>query len=131
MPQGGQRFVRYTWHPTVDEPDVSKEEARERGRNWLFDELRERLARAPVRMLLEVQIAGAGDNPDDPSDEWPDDRDRVTVGTLEVTGIDDDADDGIVYDPMRLVDGIEASSDPVLRYRPDVYTLSHARRTGS
>jgi catalase len=30
---------------------------------------------------------------------------------------------------MRVVDGIEPSNDPVLRYRPDVYTLSHARRT--
>jgi catalase len=129
--EGGERFVRYTWHPSVDEPDIAKEEARRRGRDWLFDELRERLAREPVRMRLEVQIAAAGDNPDDPSDVWPDERERVTVGTLEVTTIDDDADDGIVFDPMRLVDGIEASNDPVLRYRPDVYTLSHARRTGS
>ena len=31
---------------------------------------------------------------------------------------------------MRLVDGIEPSNDPVLRYRPAVYTLSHERRTG-
>ena len=82
-------------------------------------------------MRLEVQIAGPGDNPDDPSDEWPDDRERATVGTLDVTAIDDDADDGIVFDPMRLVDGIEASNDPVLHYRPPVYSLSHARRTGS
>ena len=82
-------------------------------------------------MRLEVQIAGPDDNPDDPSDEWPDDRERVTVGTLEVTAIDDDADDGIIYDPMRLVDGIEGSNDPVLRYRPAVYDLSYGRRTGS
>ena len=129
--EGGERFVRYFWHPTVDEPDCSRDEAKRRGRDYLFEELRERLAREPVRMRLEVQIAAEGDDPDDPSDEWPDDRERVTVGTLEVTAIDDEADDGIVYDPMRLVDGIEASNDPVLRFRPAVYTLSHARRTGS
>jgi catalase len=82
-------------------------------------------------MRLEVRIAGEGDDPDDPSDEWPDDRETVTVGTLEVIAIDDEADDGIVFDPMRLVDGIEASNDPVLRFRPDVYTHSHARRTAS
>ena len=128
---GGERFVRYFWHPTTDEPDLTKEEAKGRGRDWLFDELRDRLAREPVRMRLDVQIAGEGDNPDDPSDEWPEDRERVTVGTLEVTAIDDQADDGIVFDPMRLVDGIEASNDPVLRFRPAVYTLSHARRTAS
>jgi catalase len=82
-------------------------------------------------MRLEVQIAAPDDDPHDPSNDWPEDRERVTVGTLEVTAIDDEADDGIVYDPMRLVDGIEASEDPVLRYRPAVYTLSHTRRAGS
>ena len=81
-------------------------------------------------MNLEVQIAGEGDNPHDPSDEWPDDRERVLVGTLEVTAVDDDADDSIIFDPMRLTDGIEPSDDPVLHFRPPVYGLSYARRTG-
>ena len=126
---GGERFVRYRWLPTVDEPPLSKSQARERGRDWLFEEMAERLAREPVRMELEIQIA-AGDDPDDPSYEWPAERERVVVGTLEVTGIDADADDGIVFDPMRLVDGIEPSGDPVLHYRPPVYSLSHAERTG-
>jgi catalase len=127
---GGERFVRYRWLPTVDEPDLSKAEVKRRGANYLFDELAERLGREPVRMQLELTIAGDGDEPDDPSDEWAQDRERVIAGTLEVTAIDTDADDGIVFDPMRVVDGIEPSGDPVLRYRPDVYTLSHARRTG-
>jgi catalase len=127
----GERWVRYTWRPTVDEPDISRSEAKRRGADYLFDELRERLDREPVRMELEAQIAGAGDDPHDPSSVWPDERERVIVGTLEVTAIDPDADDGIVFDPMRLTDGIEPSDDPVLRYRPAVYTLSHERRTSS
>jgi catalase len=126
---GGERFVRYEWQPTVQEPELSKAEAKRRGANWLFDDLAERLAREPVRMDLEVKIAGPGDDPDDPSDEWRDDAERVIVGTLEVTAIDPDADDGIVFDPIRVIDGIAPSNDPVLRYRPPVYTLSHARRT--
>ena len=129
--EGGERWIRYFWHPTVDEPDLDKEEARRRGRDYLFDELRERLGEEPVRMRLEVQIAAPGDDPHDPSNVWSDDRRRVTVGTLEVTAVDENADDGIVYDPMRVVDGIEASDDPALRFRPPVYTLSHARRTSS
>jgi catalase len=126
---GGERFVRYRWLPTVDEPELSKDEVKRRGANYLFDDLAERLEREPVRMRLELQIAGEGDDPHDPSDEWPGDRERMIAGTLEVTAIDPEADDGIVFDPMRVVDGIEPSNDPVLRYRPDVYTLSHARRT--
>ena len=126
---GGSRFVRYTWQPTVTEESLPKAEAKRLGRDYLFDGLRERLARGPVRMNLEVQIAGEGDNPHDPSDEWPDDRERVLAGTLEVTAVDDDADDGIIFDPMRLTDGIEPSDDPVLHFRPPVYGLSYARRT--
>jgi len=128
---GGSRFVRYTWLPTVEETSLSKAEAKQKGRDFLFDGLRERLAVEPVRMDLEVQIAGEGDNPHDPSDEWPDDRQRVIVGTLEVTAVDDDADDAIIFDPMRLTDGIEPSDDPVLHFRPPVYGLSFARRTGN
>jgi len=128
---GGSRFVRYTWQPTEVETSLSKAEAKERGRDFLFDGLRERLAREPVRMDLEVQVASDDDNPHDPSDEWPDDRLRVTVGTLEVAAVDDDADDSIIFDPMRLTDGIEPSDDPVLHYRPDVYGLSYARRTST
>ena len=126
---GGERYVRYEWRPTVDEPDIAKDEARRRGPDYLFDELAARLDREPVRFELEVRIAEAGDEVDDPSSTWPDDRRRVTVGTLEVTAIDDEPDDSIIFDPMRLVDGIEASADPVLAYRPGVYDLSYARRT--
>jgi catalase len=126
---GGERWVRYRWLPTVDEPEPSRAETKRRGRDCLFDDLAERLVAGPVRMELEVQIAGPGDDPDDPSDEWPDDRERVIVGTLEVTGPDPDADDATIFDPMRVVDGIEPSNDPVLRYRPAVYSLSHTRRT--
>jgi catalase len=128
---GGERWVRYTWRPTIDEANISRSKAKRRGADYLFDELRERLGREPVRMELEVQIAGEGDDPHDPSSQWPSERERVIVGTLEVTAIDPDADDGIVFDPMRLTDGIEPSDDPVLRYRPAVYTLSHERRTAS
>ena len=113
----------------MDEPDITKAEAKRRGPDYLFDDLAERLEREPVRMQLEVQIAGDGDDVDDPSSIWPAERERVIVGTLEITAIDSDADDSIVMDPMRLVDGIEPSGDPVLHYRPPVYDLSHRRRT--
>lgn len=129
--QGGERFVRYSWHPTVDEPEFSKAEAKSRGRDYLFDELGERLDSEPVRMRLEVQVADEGDDPHDPSSRWPEERRRITVGTLEVTAVDDEADDGIIFDPMRLIDGIEASDDPVLHFRSAAYGSSYERRTST
>ncbi len=35
----------------------------------------------------------------------------------------------IVFDPTRVVDGIELSDDPILRYRPTAYSESIARRS--
>ncbi len=128
-PDGRSRFVRYIWHPTVEEPDISRAEAKSRGRDYLVDGLRDRLQREPVRMRLEVQIAEDGDDPSDPSDQWPDDRRRVTVGTLEVTAVDDEADDAIIFDPLRITDGIEPSDDPVLHFRSAAYGASYERRT--
>lgn len=127
-PDGSARWVRYTWRATVPEASLSSAEARKRGRDYLFDELRERLAREPIRMRLEVQVAEAGDEPDDPSAEWPAERRRVDAGTLEVHDLSDH-DDATVMDPMRLCDGIEPSGDPVLRFRPSVYSLSYERRS--
>ena len=126
---GGFRFVRYRWRPKVEEKSLSMAEAKSLGRDYLFDALRAKLEHEPMHMDLEVQIATDDDDPHDPSSTWQEER-RVVVGTLEVTDINDDADDGIVYDPMRLTDGIEPSDDPVLHFRPPVYSLSHARRTG-
>ena len=128
---GSERWIRYTWRPTIGERNVSRGEAKKGGRDYLFDELRERLAREPVRMDLELQVAGEGDDPHDPSSIWPDDRERVVAGTLEVTEIEPDADESIVFDPMRLIDGIEPSDDKVLHYRPAAYSLSHERRTSA
>jgi catalase len=126
--EGGERYVRYTWRPTVDVPELGPGEAKARGRDYLSAELAERLGEGPVRFELEVQIAASGDDPDDPSAVWPDERPRVVVGTLEVTAPTGEGDD-LVFDPTRLTDGIEPSDDPVLAFRPRAYALSHERRT--
>ena len=38
-------------------------------------------------------------------------------------------DKPIVFDPMRLTDGIEPSDDPILAARPKTYSVSIERRT--
>ena len=129
--QGGERYVRYYWLPEAEEPRLSKDEAKSRGRDYLQEEIKERLGRGPVRFTLELRIAGPGDKVDDPSSVWPDDREKVAAGTLELTGLDTEretGDDIVVFDPTRVTDGIELSDDPVLRYRPAAYSESVERR---
>ena len=125
---GGERFVRYTWLPQADAAHISQAEAKRRGPDYLRDELAERLAAGPVRFTLELQVAAPGDAVDDPTADWPADRERVEAGTLEVTRVVADADDSQVFDPMRLTDGIEPSDDPILRFRPSAYSVSVERR---
>lgn len=129
---GTSRFVRYTWMPELEEPRLGPRAARQRGRDYLTQEIRERLERGPVRFTLELQIAAPGDEVDDPSSVWPADRERVIAGTLELIGLDTERErdgDVLVFDPGRVTDGIERSGDLVLRYRPAAYSESIARRT--
>jgi catalase len=124
---GGERYVRYTWKPTIDLAELPRGEAKARGRDYLREELAERLKEAPIRFELEVQVAGPVDEVNDPSAVWPRDRERVTVGNLEVAAPTDEGDD-FVFDPTRVTDGIEPSDDPVLTFRPRAYAVSHERR---
>lgn len=132
--EGGSRYVRYTFVPEVEEPRLGLREARHRGRDYLQQEIRERVSRGPVRFALELQIAAPGDDVDDPAASWPAERDRVRAGDLQLTELETGREkdgDVLVFDPSRVTDGIELSNDPVLRFRPEAYSESVERRTSS
>lgn len=131
---GGSRYVRYTLHPEAGDIRIGPREAKRRGRDYLRDEIRSRIAAGPIRFRLELQIAGPADNVDDPASQWPKERRRVDAGMFELTALDTERETGgdvLVFDPTRIVDGIELSDDPVLRFRHDAYSDSVARRMGS
>lgn len=133
-PGGGQRFVRYTWLPEAGDHRLAPWAAKRLGRDYLQDEIRTRLAAGPARFTLQLQIAQAGDPTDDPSAQWPADRERVDAGTLTLTQVIDDPEQGgdvLVFDPVRVTDGIELSDDPVLNFRPRAYSVSVDRRIAS
>ena len=127
-----ERYVRYTLLPEAKGAKIKPWEARRRGADYLQQEIRERLLGGPVRFGLEVQIATPGDPVDDPSAAWPKGRRRVRVGAFEITGLETERETGgdvLVFDPGRVIDGIDCSEDPVLRFRPRAYSESVARRT--
>jgi catalase len=130
---GDGTWVRYRWRPDAGEARIPDDEAHERGRDYLSEELVERLRTAPARFDLVLQIAAEDDAIDDATAIWPEDREEVVAGRLEVTEIVDDPESGDhieVFDPARVVDGIELSSDPVLHARPRAYSVSAYRRLG-
>jgi catalase len=130
---GGSRYVRYTFVPEAGEVMLGLREAKGRGRDYLQDEIRQRLSRGPVRFRLELQLAGPGDDVNEPASSWPSGRERVDAGTLELTELEtgrENEGDVLVFDPTRVVEGIECSDDPVLRFRHRAYSESVSRRSG-
>ncbi|WP_039891375.1 catalase family peroxidase [Mycobacterium xenopi] len=129
---GGARFVRYQLSPAAGEQFLSLRAARAKDPDFLTEELNTRLANRPAQLDFRVQIAGPNDSTVDPSAAWHS-TDFVTAGTLEIVGLDHEREKGndiVVFDPMRVTDGIELSDDPVLRFRTHAYSASVKLRTG-
>jgi catalase len=131
---GTLRFGRYRFDPEGGERTIPADEAASRGAHYLRDDLAARLAEGPACFTLSVQLAGEDDPIDDPTVAWPDGRERIEVGTLEVTGLAFDreqGDDVLVFDPTRVIDGIELSDDAILHFRSHAYAESVKRRSGA
>jgi catalase len=132
-PDGTQRWVRYHWEPEAGEATLDGDEAQDKERDYLQQELGERLEAGPAAFVLSVAVAQDGDPLEDPTLAWPDDRETIELGRLEVTGLAFDRDrdgDVLVFDPTRVTDGIEPSDDPILHARSDAYAESVLRRSG-
>jgi len=101
------------------------------GRDRLREEILARLQQGPVAFDLVVTVAAAKDDPHNPMSVWRGSREFV-AGWFEITTPEDDHEaegDLVVFDPTRVVDGIELSDDPILRFRPSAYSVSIERRT--
>ena len=99
------------------------------GPDQLRDEIVARLAAGPVTFTLEASVAGPGDDPHDPMSVWRH-AETFDAGTLTIDRAVDDPEPAelVVFDPTRIVDGIELSDDPILLYRPQAYSESINRR---
>ena len=124
---GSETWVRWRWRPEAGEERLPDEEARERGRDYLGDELEARLRSGSAVMELQFQLRGDDDSLTDPTELWPDERETILAARLELSEIVDDPETGDhieVFDPTRLPDGIEPSDDPILHARPKAYSVS-------
>lgn len=124
-PDSTQRWVRYIWRPVDVAPTAAPA-----GANWLAEELANRLADGPARWELEVSVASPSDDPHDPTSQWKP-VETFVAGTLTVDSVapDPEADGSItVFDPTRIIPGIELSNDPILLFRAAAYSASANHR---
>ena len=128
---GTRHAGRYQILPAVGIAHLDSAAAAKAGANYMFEELRRRIARGPIRYSLVVQLANPGDPTNDGSVVWPDDRKRVTLGTITLTAIAPDNDAlqrSLAFSPIYLTDGIQLSDDPFPALRAAVYALSVQHR---
>lgn len=128
---GETRFGRYHIVPEQGTDYLSEAEVSGPGANYHFDELITRVADGPIRFKILVQVAEAGDSTDNATVHWPESRELVEFGTVELTAAVPDnlaQQQQIIYDPIPRVEGIEPSADPLLELRAAIYLISGRRR---
>ncbi len=129
--EGAARYGRYRILPEAGNDHLSEAATAAKGPNYLFDELKERIAEGEIKFSIVVQLAEAGDEVHNATIHWPEDRQQLEIGTLVITApVPDDAQEQkhIIFDPIPRVDGIEPSEDPLLELRAAVYLISGRRR---
>jgi catalase len=122
---------RYRWSPVAGHHSLTSDAAQAASPDFLTEELSQRVLSGPVSFVLVLQVAQDGDITDDANAHWPAERRQVELGTLHLTEVVEDsevAEQGLFFDPVRLVDGLSLSDDPLLVARTRAYPLSLARR---
>ena len=111
---------------------LSNEAAAKRSPNALAEDIRARVAKAPVRFKLLVQLAQPGDPTNDATQVWPANRPTVELGENSITKAVPDslaAEKALLFLPTNLTDGIDESDDPLIDVRTAAYAESYGRRS--
>ena len=85
--QGVSRFGRYRVLPVAGNEYLDDAGAAVQTPNFLFDEVKDRVAKGPVKFRIVVQLAKEGDTVDDATVPWPEDRPQLTFGEISLTEI--------------------------------------------
>ena len=128
---GQKKFGRYRIVPDAGDSYLSDPQVTALAPDYHFEEIAARVAKAPVCFKVQVQIAQDGDTVDDATIHWPQSRQFLELGTIELTSVlaDSPAEQKhIIFDPIPRVDGIEPSADPLLELRAAIYLISGRRR---
>jgi catalase len=128
---GHEHWGRYVCEPDAGIEYLTDTQRDAAGADYLQEEIRERIAAGPVSFSLNFTLAREGDPLDDPTVEWEGELERVKLGEMVLTDAVEHPEtpgEPLVFDPMRLTNGIEPSADPILAARPKAYAVSIERR---
>ena len=128
---GGRRAFRFRWMPLAGIHDLDPADDVDLPPQYLVNEIKQRVERAPVAWKLVFQLAEEGDPTDDLTRLWPEHRPLVVAGQLVIDRLHEDQAlvEDYVFDPTRMPPGIALSDDPLLHFRSEAYAESHRRQS--
>ena len=128
---GKATFIRHRVIPDLGVDTLDAATLKDKGPDFLQQEIAERLQAGPVSFKLVAQVAEDGDVTDDATIHWPETRPIVELGTVTLEGISPDnaaQQKYIIFDPIPRVSGVEPSDDPLLEMRAAIYLISGKER---
>lgn len=128
--KGVSHYVRYQF--IADEGEVLVNEAQQAnlGPNYLMDEIAEHISKRHIKFKLFAEIAVEGDEIGNPSIAWPSSREKVLLGTIEISKLavnTETQDKALSFSPNNIPAGIE-TADPMLDFRAKAYPISVKER---
>jgi catalase len=129
--RGEKVFGKWIFEPVGGVMGLSDDEAKAKGPNFLFDDLRQRVKAGQVGFDFNLVLAEPGDKIDSATVPLPEGRKKVRLGTLKVTAVAEDAGGPCLttnFNPMVMPRGVEPSADPMLAARAAPYAVSVGRR---
>ena len=128
---GATQYGKWIFEPVAGVQGLSDDEAKAKGPQFLFDDIRERVKDGKVAFNFNFELAQAGDKIDSATTPLPEGRKKVTLGQLKVTAVSPDGGGACLttnYDPNVLPKGVVPSADPMIAARAAPYGISLSRR---
>ena len=129
--EGVSKMGRFRLVPEEGVENLDDAAAKGKSADFLFEDLKSRVAKTPVKFSVVAQLPNDGDPTSDSTQQWPEDRKMVTLGKLNLTAlVPEDAHEQkhLIFDPLPRVDGIDPSDDPLLEFRAALYLISGRKR---
>ena len=128
---GASRFARYRILPSAGNEYLDDKAVAAKSPDFLFDEVKDRIAKGPIKFRIVLHLAEDGDTTDDPTVRWPETRPKADFGELALTAIAPNnpaEQQQLIFDPIPRIDGIEAYADPLFEPRANIYLMTGRRR---
>jgi catalase len=122
---------KWIFEPVGGVQTLTEEDAKTKGSNFLFDDLRQRVMNGNAAFNFNLEVAEPGDILTNSTVPLPEGRKKLTLGVLKIVSVSDDAGGpclNITFDPNRMPQGVEGAADPMLPARTAPYAVSLGRR---